>query len=115
MMLFYIIPFEKRFCSYLKLLRRDGCGGAGTHTRANKHALGCLALPSLLSVCSALLTWKDAYWMLQSRPTERCFFNAQASSKFSAENFTLAEFEFVAETVGFWVFVDTLWSSFKQK
>lgn len=61
MMLFYIIPFEKGFCSYLKLLRLGGCGGAGAHTRANKHALGCVALPSLLSVFSVVLTWKDAY------------------------------------------------------
>lgn len=74
-MLFYIIPFEKRFCSYLKLPRHGGCGGAGAHTWANKHAPGCLASPSLRSVYSVVLTWKDAYWMLQSLPTELlCFF-----------------------------------------
>lgn len=41
MMLFYIIPFEKRFCSYLKPLadwRLWGCGRARAHGRANKHA-----------------------------------------------------------------------------
>lgn len=50
MMLFYIIPFEKRFCSYLKVLKRGGRGGVGAHTRANKHTRGRLALRSLPSL-----------------------------------------------------------------
>lgn len=54
MMLSYIIPFEKRFCSYLKLLRLGRCRVG--HARANKHALGCLPLPSLQSVYAVVLT-----------------------------------------------------------
>lgn len=42
MMLFYIIPFEKRFCSYLKLLRRVGCGGAGGKRGARANTERCV-------------------------------------------------------------------------
>lgn len=41
MMLFYIIPFEKQFCTYLKVLRHGGCGAAGRHTLglSNTHSV----------------------------------------------------------------------------
>lgn len=47
---------------------------------------------------------------------KRCFFNAEASSEFSAENF-YRDFEFVAQAVGFLdgIFVDTSWLHTTQR
>lgn len=87
MMLFYIIPFEKRFCSYLKLLRRGGCGGAGTQTRASKHTwLPRLVIPSVCLLCGVNMEG-CILSVYNPDPLKRCLLHAQASER-SVEDFT---------------------------